>query len=521
MTYSPVLDVVRDPRWGRTEECFGEDPFLIAQFAVAAVEGLQGRSLAAADSVAATLKHFVGYGSPEGGRNAGPVRMGMRELRNVDLLPFRKAIEAGARSVMTAYNEIDGIPCTSIDRAVLRILILKFELGLFDNPYVDPQLAERYIGCEQHAALAKQIAAEGTVLLKNEGGLLPLDKNSGVIALIGPNADHMYNQLGDYTSPQPRSKIMTLRDGLEARLGKGSGRVLYAPGCRINGDSREGFAAAIACAQQADTIVAVLGGSSARDFGEGTINLTTGASVVSECAWSDMDCGEDIDRTGLGLSGVQLELLQELHKLGKPIVVVYINGRPIVEPWIDEHIPAIMEAWYPGQEGGHAIADLLLGELNPSGKLTVSIPKDVGQLPVHYNGKRYLEMDSEARYPFGYGLSYTTFQYDAMHVAPQRMKAGGEAVERVTVTNTGAMTGDEVVQLYISDKVSSVTRPLRELRGFQKIRLEPGESREVAFLISDKHLAFTGLDGLPIIEPGEFEVIIGTGSETYAAASIL
>lgn len=603
VTYSPVLDVVRDPRWGRTEECFGEDPFLIAQFAVAAVEGLQGKSLAAADCVAATLKHFVGYGSPEGGRNAGPVRMGMRELRNVDLLPFRKAIEAGARSVMTAYNEIDGIPCTSneqlldwllrqewgfaglvitdcgaidmlidghdvaenkaqaaamsvkagvdmemsgkiyeqslieafssglleqadIDRAVLRILILKFELGLFDQPYVDPQLAERYIGCAQHAALAKQIAAEGTVLLKNEGGLLPLDKNNGVIALIGPNADHMYNQLGDYTSPQPRSNIVTVKDGLEARLGKGSGRVLYAPGCRINGDSREGFSAAIACAQQADTIVAVLGGSSARDFGEGTINLTTGASVVSERAWSDMDCGEGIDRTGLGLSGVQLELLQELHKLGKPIVVVYINGRPIFEPWIDEHIRAIMEAWYPGQEGGHAIADLLLGELNPSGKLTVSIPKDVGQLPVNYigkrsRGKRYLEMDSEARYSFGYGLSYTTFQYDAMHVAPQRMKAGGEAVVRVTVTNTGAVTGDEVVQLYISDKVSSVTRPLRELRGFQKIRLEPGESREVAFLISDEHLAFTGLDGLPIIEPGVFEVIIGTGSETYAAASIL
>ncbi|MCA0755123.1 glycoside hydrolase family 3 C-terminal domain-containing protein [Paenibacillus sp. N4] len=602
VTYSPVLDVVRDPRWGRTEECFAEDPYLIAQFAVASVEGLQGESLASQDSVAATLKHFAGYGSSEGGRNAGPVRMGMRELRDVDLLPFRKAVEAGARSVMTAYNEVDGVPCTSseelldgllrrewgfeglvitdcgaidmlieghdvadgkpqaaamsvkagvdmemsghilekallealssglleeadVDRAVRRILTLKFELGLFDNPYADPDLAERSIGCEEHAALARQIAAEGTVLLKNEGGLLPLRKDSGVIALIGPNADQLYNQLGDYTSPQPRANIATVKDGIEAKLGTESGRLLYAPGCRINGDSREGFAAAIACAERADTIVAVLGGSSARDFGEGTINLTTGASVVTGHSWSDMDCGEGIDRSGLALSGVQLELLKELHKLGKPIVLVYINGRPVAEPWIDEHIPAIMEAWYPGQEGGHAIADLLFGDLNPSGKLTVSIPKDVGQLPVYYNGKRsrgkrYLEMDSKPRYPFGYGLSYTTFKYEGLVVEPERMKADGEAVVRVTVSNTGPVAGDEVVQLYISDRTSSVTRPFKELKGFEKIGLKPGESREVAFTVSAEHLQFTGADGQPVVEPGRFDIIIGTGGETFAAAGL-
>jgi len=602
VTYSPVLDVVRDPRWGRTEECFGEDPYLVAAFAVAAVEGLQGDSLDAPNSIAATLKHFAGYGNPEGGRNAAPARMGMRELRDVDLIPFKKAIEAGARSVMTAYNEIDGIPCTvneqlldeilrkewgfdglvitdcgamdllidghnvaedrkkaaamsvkagvdmemsgnilgralpealsagllneaTIDRAVLRILTLKFELGLFDQPYVDPTEAERVIGCAEHRALARQMAVEGAVLLKNEGGLLPLNKHGGVIALIGPNADNRYNQLGDYTSPQPRDKIVTVKDGIEAKLGAESGRLLYAQGCRINGDSREGFAAAIDCAKRADTIIVVLGGSSARDFDEGTIDLTTGAAVVTDNPRSEMDCGEGIDRVDLSLSGVQLELVQELYKLGKPIVVVYINGRPIVEPWIDEHIPAILEAWYPGQEGGHAIADLLFGDANPSGKLTVSIPKHVGQLPVHYNGKRfrgkrYLEMDTAPRYPFGYGLSYTTFRYDGLTVTPRRISANGEAEVRVTVTNAGPVAGAEVVQLYISDKVSSVTRPLKELKGFRKVYLEPGESREVVFRVNREHLAFTGVDGSPVVEPGQFDIIIGTGGENYAVAPL-
>lgn len=601
VTYSPVLDVVRDPRWGRTEECFAEDPYLVSQYAVAAVEGLQGESLADPGSIVATLKHFVGYGSSEGGRNGGPVRMGMRELHDVDLLPFRKAIEAGARSVMTAYNEIDGIPCTSnkwllddllrrqwgfdgfvvtdcgavellieghdvaenkaqaagmsvkagvdmemsgllfeeallealrngqieeavIDEAARRILKLKFELGLFEQPYVDPEQAKRTVGCAEHIELARRIAAEGIVLLKNEGGLLPLDKQQGVIALIGPNADNRYNQLGDYTSPQPPDKVTTVKDGMEAKLGAQSGRLLYAPGCRINGDSREGFAAAIACAEQADTIVVVVGGSSARDFGEGTIDLTTGASLVTDREWSEMDCGEGIDRTSLSLSGVQLELVQELYKLGKPMVVVYINGRPVAEPWIDEHIPAIMEAWYPGQEGGHAIADLLFGDQNPSGKLTVSIPKHVGQLPVYYNGKRsrgkrYLEMDVEPQYPFGYGLSYSTFQYDGLTVTPQRRQAGGETHVHVTVTNTGPVAGDEVVQLYISDPFSSVTRPFKELKGFCKIHLEPGESREVVFRVTDEQLAFRDADGSPVVEPGQFDAIIGTGGETFAAAS--
>lgn len=604
VTYSPVLDVVRDPRWGRTEECFGEDAYLISELAVASVEGLQGESLSSQESVGATLKHFVGYGSSEGGRNAGPVHMGWRELLEVDLLPFKKAVEAGAVSVMPAYNEIDGVPCTTntalmedilrgawgfdglvitdcgaiemlasghdvaedgldasvqaitsgidmemsgamfgehlvnavrsgklaievLDRAVQRVLELKFKLGLFEQPYADPDAAEKFIGSAKHRELARKLATESIILLKNEGNTLPLTGSSGgsgsaggsgiggsgKIAVIGPNADAPYNQLGDYTSPQQRASIVTVLDGIRSKLG--SERVLYAPGCRIKGDSREGFEAALSCAAQADTVVMVLGGSSARDFGEGTIDLKTGASKVTEHSWSDMDCGEGIDRISLALSGVQLELVQEVYKLGKPVIVVYINGRPVSEPWIEEHAHAILEAWYPGQEGGHAVADILFGDVNPSGRLTVSWPKDVGQLPVYYNGKRsrgkrYLETDSQPRYPFGFGLSYTSFSYSELKVEPQFIAAGETATVTVQVTNTGELTGAEVVQLYISDVASKVTRPAKELKGFRKITLSPGESQIVSFEVGPEQLQYIGLDVQPVVEPGAFKVLVGS-----------
>ncbi|MFE9277194.1 glycoside hydrolase family 3 N-terminal domain-containing protein [Paenibacillus glucanolyticus] len=591
VTYSPVLDVVRDPRWGRTEECFGEDPYLISEYAVASVEGLQGESLDSPSSVAATLKHFVGYGSSEGGRNAGPVHMGTRELMEVDMLPFRKAVEAGAASIMPAYNEIDGVPCTVntellgdilrkewgfdgmvitdcgaidmlasghdtaedgmdaavqalsagidmemsgemfgkylqtaieqnkleasvLDEAVRRVLTLKFKLGLFESPYVEPQIAEEVIGSEQHVELARQLAAEGIVLLKNEGKALPLPKDGGVIAVIGPNADQGYNQLGDYTSPQPPASVVTVLDGVRAKLGDVPDRVLYAPGCRIKDDSREGFEFALACADQADTVVLVLGGSSARDFGEGTIDLRTGASKVTDDALSDMDCGEGIDRMTLQLSGVQLEMAQEIHKLGKRMIVVYINGRPIAEPWIDNHADAILEAWYPGQEGGHAIADILFGDVNPSGKLTLSIPKDVGQLPVYYNGKRsrgkrYLEEDSQPRYPFGYGLSYTEFSYSDIQLSSDVIGIGETAVVTVNVTNSGTREGSEVVQLYVSDVASKYTRPACELKGFRKISLKAGEKRKIEFTIGAEQLQYIGQDYKQVVEPGLFRIMVG------------
>lgn len=602
VTYSPVLDVVRDPRWGRTEECFSEDPYLIGEFAAAAVQGLQGERLDNDGSVAATLKHFAGYGSSEGGRNAGPVHMGWRELLEVDLYPFKKAVEAGAASIMPAYNEIDGVPCTVntelleevlrkqwgfdgmvitdcgaidmlaaghdvaedgldasvqaieagidmemsgemfgryllealhqgrlnvevLDRAVLRVLTLKFKLGLFDNPYVDPDRAARVIGSEKHVSLARKLAEEGIVLLKNENGALPLDDRCGKIAVIGPNADAGYNQLGDYTSPQPPEKVATVLKGIRARLAKESERVLYAPGCRIKGEDREGFEYALACAKQADTVVMVVGGSSARDFGEGTIDLKTGASKVSDNSWNDMDCGEGIDRMTLGLAGVQLELMQEIHKLGKRFIVVYINGRPIAEPWIDEHADAILEAWYPGQEGGHAVAGILFGDVNPSGRLTVSVPKHVGQLPVYYNGKRsrgkrYLEEDSKARYPFGYGLSYTTFGYDRLNITKDSIGANESAIVSVDVTNTGGRAGAEVVQLYISDAVSKASRPLMELKGFAKVELAPGETKTVSFEIGKEQLQYIGRDLEPVVEPGLFQVHIGRNVNDTLSTSL-
>lgn len=602
-TYSPVLDVVRDPRWGRTEETFGEDPHLVAEFAVAAVRGLQGESLDSHDSLLATLKHFAGYGASEGGRNGAPAHIGIRELHEVDLLPFRKAVEVGALSVMTAYNEIDGVPCTSnryllqdvlreewgfdgfvitdcgaihmltsghntadsgeeavaqalkagvdmemsgtmfqthllqaleqgritgddLSKAAGRVLELKFKLGLFDRPYADPAWAERIIGCKEHGALAYQAAAEGIVLLKNEGNTLPLEPNVGTIAVIGPNAHAAYNQLGDYTSPQPPGQIVTVLDGIRSRLGNtADSRVLYAPGCRIQGDSREGFPHALACASKADVIVMVLGGSSARDFGDGTIDLRTGASVVTGRNESDMECGEGIDRSTLNLMGVQLELLQEIYKLGKPVVVVYINGRPITEPWIDEHIPAIVEAWYPGQEGGSAIADLLFGDVNPSGRLPLSIPKEVGQLPISYNarrtrGKRYLETDLEPRYPFGYGLSYTDFRYDDLKIEPAVIPIDGETTVRINVTNTGTRDGAEVVQLYISDLAASVTRPEKALKGFHKVFLRAGETQEVTFTICSEQLELMGLDMKPVVEPGEFRIQVGPDSRSGEVASL-
>jgi len=591
VTYSPVLDVVRDPRWGRTEECFGEDPYLISEFAVASVEGLQGERLDSEDSVVATLKHFVAYGSSEGGRNAGPVHMGLRELLEVDMLPFKKAVEAGAVSIMPAYNEIDGIPCTVntellesilrsewgfdgmlitdcgaidmlasghdtaedgmdaavraisagidmemsgemfgrylleavrqnkldpavLDQAVRRVLTLKFKLGLFEQPYADPDKAAKVIGSEAHIKLARQSASEAIILLKNEANTLPLSKSTGKIAVIGPNADQGYNQLGDYTSPQPRSKVVTVLQGISNHLQNDPDRLLYAPGCQIKGDSKEGFEYALTCAGQADTVVMVVGGSSARDFGEGSIDLKTGASKVTEHSWSDMECGEGIDRMTLELAGVQLELIQEIHRLGKPVVIVYINGRPIAEPWVDDHAHAILEAWYPGQEGGNAIADILFGEVNPSGRLTVSIPKHVGQLPVYYNGKRsrgkrYLEADSQPSYPFGYGLSYTEFSYSNLKITADTMTPSGTVSVSIELTNTGQVEGSEVVQLYITDVVSTVTRPAKELKDFCKIAMQPGETRTVEFTISAQQLQCIGVDYKPVVEEGLFRIHVG------------
>ncbi|MGZ9584325.1 glycoside hydrolase family 3 N-terminal domain-containing protein [Paenibacillus marinisediminis] len=594
-TYSPVLDVVRDPRWGRTEETYGEDAFFNGEFAVAAVRGLQGERLDADDAIVATLKHFVAYGSPEGGRNGAPAHIGNIELREKDMYPFELAVKAGAQSIMTAYNEIDGVPCTSnrelltdilrnewgfdgfvitdcgamsllhqghyvaenlqiatkmaltagvdmemsgelfkrqlrtacdsglvdqetLDLAVSRVLNVKFKLGLFERPYVDPDQAELRIGIDEHIQLAKQVAEEGVVLLKNEHDALPLSSTLKKLAVIGPNANNMYNQLGDYTSPQKREQVVTILDGVRQLVGDNT-EVLYAKGCSIKEDSRDGFAEAIEAARQADAAVVVLGGSSTRDFGEDTINEQTGAAVINaNSGQSDMECGEGFDRAALNLLGVQLELVKEIRKVTSNLIVVYINGRPISEPWLVEHADAILEAWYPGQEGGSAIADILFGHSNPSGKLTISIPKDVGQLPVYYNSKRtrghrYVEMDHMPQYPFGYGLSYTQFAYSDLEISRASMGPADSCQVSVKVTNTGKVAGKEVVQLYVTDLFSSVTRPERELKGFKKVHIEAGETVTVVFDIGEEQLQMVTRDLKRVVEPGRFMIRVGGDSQ--------
>jgi beta-glucosidase len=316
---------------------------------------------------------------------------------------------------------------------------------------------------------------------------------------------------------------VTVLEGIRRQLGPE--RVHYAPGCRIKDGSREGFPRALEAAAQADATVLVIGGSSARDFGGGTIDLRTGASLVTDHVWSDMDCGEGIDRSTLHLLGVQLELARELRKLGKPLIVVYINGRPVTEPWMDEQADAILEAWYPGQEGGNAIADILFGEVNPSGRLPLTLPKHVGQLPLNYNsrrtrGKRYLESDLSPQYPFGFGLSYTEFQYSGLWIEPAVIGPDEEALVHVDVSNAGSLAGAEVVQLYVSDLAASVTRPELALKGFSKIRLQPGERRTVTFPLNREHLELVGMDLRRVVEPGEFMVRVGTHSASTVSCSL-
>lgn len=582
IAYGPVLDVVRDPRWSRTEECYGEDPFLTAAMGRAFVTGLGSQDLSRPGHALSTLKHFIAYGASEGGQNGGSNSLGQRELRETYLPPFRAALEAGARSVMTAYNSVDGVPCTAnrrlltdllrgewgfegfvisdlvsieglyethgvaadkseaaakalragvdvdlrgdafatlrsaveeglipereIDRAVCRVLALKFEMGLFENPYVDETLAAG-VGDEEHTQLALDVARESITLLENRG-VLPLDPASlGRVAVVGPNADNIYNQLGDYTARQTAAN--TVRDGLERALGRE--RVEYVRGCGIRDEERSGIAAAVAAARRSDAVVAVVGGSSARDFG--TEFLATGAARADRRAVSDMECGEGNDRATLSLLGAQEELLRALKATGKPLVVVYVAGRPLDMTWATAHADALVAAWYPGQRGGDAVADVLLGRVNPAGRLPLTVPRSVGQLPVHYNRRRpanhdYTDQTAAPLYPFGYGLSYSSFEYSGLEVLPDGEKF------RVTcsVRNTSRRAGDEVVQLYVSDPVASTVRPLRQLCAFERVTIPAGETRTVCFEVGREQLALVGVDGQWCVEPGAYEFQIGSSS---------
>ncbi len=613
--YGPVLDVAREPRWSRMEEGYGEDPWLAAVLGTSVVQGMQG-CVNDGRHVFSTLKHLAAYGVPEGGHNGGMVRVGERTLRSELLLPFEYAVKGGAATVMTSYNHVDGVPCTSnrrlltdilrgewgfkgftysdlysiemiaqlgaakdtadaaslalaagldmdlggdaygknlknkfdqgavslsdIDGAVANVLRMKFRQGLFENPYVDPKTAKITCRSEAHRAIAEKVAEEGTVLLKNDNGVLPLPKTLRRIAVIGPNADTPYNQLGDYTAPQAREAIVTVCDGIKAAVGKQT-EVVYAKGCAVRDTATADIQSAVRAAETADAVVLVVGGSSARDFR--TKYISTGAAIASKEVL-DMDCGEGFDRSSLTLLGKQEELISAVaaatKKTGKPLVVVYIQGRTLLMNQAAEKADALLTAWYPGEQGGKAVASLLFGDANPSGRLPVSIPRSEGQLPVYYSlGKQreYMDGTSAPLYPFGYGLSYTTFSYSGMKIekiAPEDgAAASGSQTASVlmssdngllmdasqplakvtlTVTNTGKRDGDEVVQLYVHDRAATVAQPQMQLRAFEKVSLKAGESKTVEFTLGFDELSLINADMKRVVERGEFDIMVGASS---------
>ena len=604
---APVLDVVRDPRWGRVEETFGEDPFLVAAIGLAYVKGLQGDDIKG--GIVATLKHFAGHGLPESGLNCAPSHIPPRLLREVYLHPFEQVVkQGGALSVMNAYHEIDGIPCAAseelltailrgewgfkgvvvsdyfaiaqlmtihkvaanyaeaaalaikagidielpfsncyagplqkavqdgivpielVNRAVSRILELKFKLGIFENPFVDSVSAVQLMDTAEDRRLALEAARKSIVLLKNNDALLPLSKTIRNIAVIGPNADNQRNLLGDYTFPAHAAhetkkdektgqeviiwkdkdsqaarlstpEVVTILEGIKATVGSDS-QVWYAKGCGINDASYAGFDEAIKTARSADIAIVVVGDKSG--------------------LMPDDTSGEMRDRSSLKLPGLQEELVKAIYETGTPVVLVLVNGRPVVMPWIAGNIPAIIEAWLPGEEGGRAVANVLFGNYIPGGKLPVSFPQNEGQIPIYYGRKPsgrkstiwtdYVEGQATPRYEFGYGLSYTNFEFSGLTVEPAQVHPDGDCSIRVCVRNSGQREGSEVVQLYINDVVASVTRPVKELKAFERINLKPGESKTVTFKLAADQLAFYNKDMQRKVEAGIFKVMIGSSS---------
>ncbi|MEQ8847307.1 glycoside hydrolase family 3 N-terminal domain-containing protein [Botrimarina sp.] len=586
----PVVDVAREPRWGRVEETYGEDPYLVAELGVAAVRGTQA-GLAEGEGLVATLKHFAAHGQPESGTNCAPVSISERHLREIFLYPFQRAIrDGGARSVMASYNEIDGVPSHAnvwllrdvlrgewgfdgyvvsdyyairelcerpelyghhvaedgkssavlavragvnieypepdcytrlaeavaeglvaereIDELVAPLLATKFELGLFENPYVDARRVDAVVGCEEHRVLALEAARQTVTLLENDGVLpLSLDRLS-TIAVIGPNADRPL--LGGYSGRPGR--VSTVLSAIRDRVGSAAD-VLYHEGCQITqggswwedevlpsdpAEDRRRIADAVELARRADVVVLVVGGN----------------EQTCREAWMGNHLG---DRTSLQMVGLQDELADALAATGKPIVSVLSNGRPLAVGNLAQRSAALLECWYLGQEGGAAIAEAVFGDFCPGGKLPISVPRSVGHTPCYYNyrpsaRRGYLFDDATPLYPFGYGLSYTTFRFEAPRLADERIAPGGSTTVSVEVTNTGSRAGDEVVQLYVRDLVSSVTRPVKELKGFQRVTLTPGESRVVALAITPDTLAFWNIDKRLIVEPGEFDIMVGPNS---------
>lgn len=401
------------------------------------------------------------------------------------------------------------ITMEDLDRAVRNVLRLKFQMGLFENPYVDPNVAAKVVRSKEHKELARQVAREGVVLLKNDG-LLPLSKNLKRVAVIGPNADMMYNQLGDYTAPQDRKELTTVLDGVKNLLPKA--QVTYVKGCAVRDTTQSQIKEAVAAAKAADVTILVVGGSSARDFE--TTYLSTGAAIVNKNAIADMECGEGYDRADLHLMGDQEKLMKALLDSGVKLVVVYIQGRPLNMNLASEQANALLTAWYPGEQGGQAIADVLFGDYNPAGRLPVGIPRNVGQLPVHYSkhpSHNYVDSSADPLFSFGYGLSYTKFEYSDLQLVPGNGMDVYQTV-KCTVKNVGNVDGDEVVQLYINDVVASVEPLHKALKGFKRIHLKAGESKEISFNLGFEELSLYNMQMQQVVEPGKFRVMIGAAS---------
>jgi len=590
---TPVVDVARDPRWGRVEETFGEDPYLVGQLGMAAVRGFQGdASFKDKKRVIATLKHFAAHGQPESGMNCAPANVSMRVLRETFLRPFQEAVQkAGAISVMPSYNEIDGVPShanrwllrdvlrkewgfkgflvsdyyaiwelghrpdthghfvaadkkescalavragvnmelpepdcylhlvelvregvlkeSELDELVAPMLYWKFKMGLFEDPYVDPGHAVEIVGREENRKLALQAACETITLLKNEDHLVPLNpRKIKSIAVIGPNADR--ELLGGY-SGRPRYFVSVL-EGIRRKVGERV-QVPYAEGCKITvggswnqdlvtpsnpEEDRRQIQEAVRVAEEAEVIVLAIGGN----------------EQTSREAWALKHMG---DRTDLDLIGRQQELVTAMLATGKPVIVFLFNGSPLSIPYLHDNVPVIFECWYLGQETGHAVAEVLFGGVNPGGKLPITIPRSAAHLPAFYNYKPsarrgYLFDDVSPLYPFGYGLSYTTFTFSDLRLAKRKIPRTGSTRALVDVTNTGKRAGGEVVQMYVRDMVSSVTRPIKELKGFRKVWLEPGETQTVALDITPESLAFYDVNMNFSVEPGDFEIMLGHSS---------
>lgn len=606
---SPLFDLAREPRYGRTEECYGEDPYLVARMGVAFVEGMQGKAEytrvhgIAPGKLMCTAKHFAGYSVPAGGINLAPSSLGEREMRTLHLYPFEKVVkEANVCAVMPSYNEVDGMPAHSnrwlltdvlrgewgfggyvftdygglsqlhnfhhvaadaseaavmginagvdleaarpdayarlsdlvkagkvkeeqIDAAVRRILRAKFMAGLFDKPYPDPERLSEVVHRPEHVALALEVAQESAVLLKNDSALLPLDASKlKSIAVIGPNADQV--QYGDYTYTRDNRSGVTILQGLRDRLGSRV-QINYAKGCNITGSDRSGIAAAVEAASKSDVAVVVLGETSVILSG-----LGWGVGLGENEPRDPFVSGEGYDLTSLDPPGVQRELLQAVCATGKPVVLVMVHGRPWSIDWEKDHVPAILEAWYPGEQGGNAIAGILLGDVNPSGRLNCSVPRSVGHLPVTYDykpsarginrepgtpekpGRDYVFSSPAPLFAFGHGLSYTTFEYSDLKI--DNNESAKTVKVSVNVRNTGSRDGKEVVQLYVNDRVSSVTTPQKMLKGFDKIELKTGEQKTVTFDLPYDELALWNASMQRVVEPGEFAVMIGRSAEDIA-----